>query len=497
MLIPIGTSVQTVRRVPYVTFTLMIVNALLCLYTSWAPDAGDRHFVEVKQAIVDVSAYYPTVKAHGDAAAIIAEAKHDYPHFYEHASHPDELGLREVPPIVAYIRSGKISADAAMERMEARLSEVEKESFLWKYAFHSYRPTPISVVSATFLHGGTLHLLGNMWFLYLAGTILEASWGYWLFAVVYLFGGIAALFVQDISQPDSFTFVLGASGAVAACMGAFLVRFPTVKVKMLWFMVWIFRVVKYEFSVPAIYILPIWLASEIVYAFFSPGSVAHWAHVGGFLFGLSAAVLIEKTGLERWINRKDELDTWHPDQPILDAVEKMEKGQNAEAAKLLRAYLLKHPGSMDGFETLLRAQQALNDREGQKETLGTLCRLDFKAGTIPELWRRYGDWIAVGGGPAEPTMWLELCRYLEREKSWSTAVEECERLATTYPRDARGFTAMLMAARMSLEKLNDPKQAKRLYQAAQKCEAKDLAMESLIDEGLKRCKQRTAQVAGR
>ena len=496
MLIPIGTSVQTVRRVPYVTFTLMLVNALLCVYTTWFPSPGDRHFFEVKQAIVDVSAYYPGVKAHGDASAIIAEAKAQSPGFYEQAARPEQPSLFGVPPVISYIRSGKLTADEAMERLEARLAAAESQSFLWKYAFHSYQPTPVSAGSATFLHGGLLYLAGNMWFLYLAGAILEASWGYWLFGIVYLLGGMAALFVQSIAQPDSFTFVLGASGAVAACMGAFLVRFPTVKVQMLWFMIWI-RVVKYEFSVPAIYILPIWLASEIVFAFLSPGSVAHWAHVGGFLFGLSSAVLIEKTGLERLVNLQDERDTWHPDTPVLEAVEQMAKGQNVEAAALMRGYTRLHPDSIDGYETLLRAQQAVNDRDGQNETLGVLCRLNFKAGSIPELWKRYEEWLQVGGGPADATMWLELCRYLEREKAYPRAVEECQRLAEAYPRDAKGFNAMLIAARVSLEKLNDPKQAKRWYLAAQKCEAKDLALEALIEQGLKRCAQRSAKATAR
>ena len=81
-----------------------------------------------------------------------------------------------------------------------------------------------------------MHLIGNMWFLWLAGFVLEDVWGRWLYSAFYLIAGAAALQFHAWSNAGSITPTLGASGAVAALMGAFLVRFPKMKIEMAWFL---------------------------------------------------------------------------------------------------------------------------------------------------------------------------------------------------------------------------------------------------------------------
>lgn len=494
MLIPLGTSVQSVRRIPYVTFALLFINTALCISTSWMKDPGDALFRSAKAQIIVLSAYFPDVQTSGDAAAIVAEAKKKYPEFYSQGAKQQSANFEELPPLVAQVKMGQFTADEAMQSATAHLNVAEQESFSWKYAFHSYRSSPASLVTSSFLHQGVLHLFGNMWFLYLTGAILEASWGYWLFSLVYILGGIAALFAQAVADPASFTFVVGASGAVAACMGAFLVRFPWVKIDLAWiWWVWI-RPVTYRFAISALYILPLWVGLEIIYGFFEADHVAHWAHVGGFAFGAVAALLIEKTGLEKFVNREDEKRTWHPDPQVLEAIAMMEKGSNAQAALLMRRFVQVHPASLDGYETLLRAQQAMEDKEGQKDTLGTLCKLAMKGASVNEAWKRYEEWLHAGGGPLAPEMWIEFCHYLEREMAFLRAVEECDRLATTYPHDRRAFDAMLLAARINLEKLNNVAEAQRWYLAARESDVRDLAMDGVIEDGLRRCGRR--MVAG-
>src|SRR5258708_9209228 len=112
-----------------------------------------------------------------------------------------------------------------------------------------------------FLHIGWLHLIGNMWFLWLAGFILEERWGRVIYPIFYLLAGIAASLVHTISDPSSIVPALGASGAVAALMGGFLARFPKLKIHMLWYML-IFRV---RFKAPAYWLLPLWLLMEVFY----------------------------------------------------------------------------------------------------------------------------------------------------------------------------------------------------------------------------------------
>jgi len=92
-------------------------------------------------------------------------------------------------------------------------------------------PKPIAYLTANFLQGGWLHLIGNMWFLWLAGAILEDTWGRVIYPIIYLVAGAAALQFHAWLNPGSLAPTLGASGAVAALMGAFLVRFPKTKIE--------------------------------------------------------------------------------------------------------------------------------------------------------------------------------------------------------------------------------------------------------------------------
>jgi len=113
-------------------------------------------------------------------------------------------------------------------RWRKKFTELQNKSILENYAFVPAHPRPISYLTSMFLHIGWLHLIGNMWFLWLAGFILEDRWGRVIYPIFYLLAGIAASLVHTIPTFEHVP-ALGASGAVAALMGAFLVRFPNSK----------------------------------------------------------------------------------------------------------------------------------------------------------------------------------------------------------------------------------------------------------------------------
>src|SRR5947209_19710618 len=108
------------------------------------------------------------------------------------------------------------------DRLNTQFVSLSKVSITEQYAFVPARPTALSYLTANFLHGGWLHLIGNMWFLWLAGVILEDTWGRLLFSALYLVAGIAALEFHSWVNPGSMVPLVGASGAIAALMGAFL-----------------------------------------------------------------------------------------------------------------------------------------------------------------------------------------------------------------------------------------------------------------------------------
>src|SRR5258708_10859784 len=138
-----------------------------------------------------------------------------------------------------------------------------------------------------------MHIIGNLWFLWLAGAILEDTWGRIIYPIFYFLSGAMALVCHAWANPGSRVATLGASGAVAALMGAFLVRFPKTKIEMIWLFGFGFR--SYRFQARAYWLLPLWLFMELFSgAIFggSSGGIAHLAHVGGFVFGAVAAVVL-------------------------------------------------------------------------------------------------------------------------------------------------------------------------------------------------------------
>jgi rhomboid family protein len=148
-----------------------------------------------------------------------------------------------------------------------------------------------SVFVSMFLHGGWLHIGGNMLFLWIFGNNIEDRLGRVAFVVFYLLGGLAAAALQLAFGPGSTVPNLGASGAIAAILGAYLVMFPRARVVTLVFFFFITWV-----ELPAVIVLGVWFVLQLFSGFGGLTSgvssgVAYWAHVGGFAFGMAAAWL--------------------------------------------------------------------------------------------------------------------------------------------------------------------------------------------------------------
>jgi membrane associated rhomboid family serine protease len=153
-------------------------------------------------------------------------------------------------------------------------------------------PTPIwlTLLSSMFMHGGLGHIAGNMLYLWIFGNNVEHRFGHKWFLIFYLVSGLVGSFAQILLSPDSVIPNLGASGAIAGVMGAYLVLFPHNRVNAIIF----YHVV----TVPALLVLGMWIAMQMVSGFgsiasttASTGGVAYLAHVGGFVAGAAAALL--------------------------------------------------------------------------------------------------------------------------------------------------------------------------------------------------------------
>jgi membrane associated rhomboid family serine protease len=142
-----------------------------------------------------------------------------------------------------------------------------------------------TLFTSMFMHGGWMHLIGNMWFLWIFGNNVEDSMGHLRFAVFYLLCGLAAAAGQIVSDPDSAIPMVGASGAIGGVMGAYIVLYPRVHVHLLIILGFLVTTV----AVPAVFMLGYWLLLQLLGGFFSigvaGGGTAFWAHVGGFAAG--------------------------------------------------------------------------------------------------------------------------------------------------------------------------------------------------------------------
>jgi len=149
-------------------------------------------------------------------------------------------------------------------------------------------PTPIwlTLLTSMFMHGGWLHLFGNMLFLWIFGDNVEHRIGHLSFAMFYILAGIAGSFAQILVNTASVIPTLGASGAIAGVLGAYLVLFPGNRVLVI--------LIRFAVWVPAVVAIGMWAALQVIGGFGAPaqaGGVAYMAHIGGFLAGLLGGFL--------------------------------------------------------------------------------------------------------------------------------------------------------------------------------------------------------------
>jgi membrane associated rhomboid family serine protease len=160
--------------------------------------------------------------------------------------------------------------------------------------------TTLTLITSQFLHGGWLHLLGNLLYLWIFGNNIEDRFGRLGFLAFYLAGGVVAALAQVWTDPDSAVPMIGASGAIAATLGAYLVLFPRARITSLVFLGFFYQLI----DVPAIIVLAFWFVLQLIDGLASLGAVdvgvAFFAHIGGFVFGAAIGLLVKAgTGRRR------------------------------------------------------------------------------------------------------------------------------------------------------------------------------------------------------
>jgi len=226
----------------------------------------------------------------------------------------------------------------------------------------------------------------------------------------------------------------------------------------------------YRFHARAYWLLPIWLFMELFSgAIFggSSGGVAHWAHVGGFVFGAVAAVGLGYSGLEHVANQAIEAKvTWTAEPAIVQATEKIDQGNLDEAISILQTNVGSGVASIDACALLSQLYWRKNDIPNYHQAIIKLCQMHLKAQNVDAAWEDFGQYLNSGGERMPASTWLELCRSAEGQQNFERAIEEYDKLARAYPTERQSLLALMAAGRLSLKKLNRPAEALHFYRAA-------------------------------
>lgn len=465
MLIPLRHENMQGRRWPVITFGIIALNILVFLGTHWTMERQAPEFAEVKLHVLLLAAMHPEAKIQGKAQEFITAIQTKSPKIWKQAQSQnrdieDEWDARMRVMADEHPEAVQEEADSLSKRYE----ELDATSILSKYAFTPAHPTLVGLVCGNFLHAGWLHLIGNMWFLWLAGAILEDTWGRIIYPVFYMLAGILAFQVHALVNAGSLVSVIGASGAIAGLMGAFLVRFPTTKIEMGW--LFFYRFIRFKMA--AYWLLPVWLLMEILYGTSGQSTgVAHWAHIGGFAFGALIALAIQKSGLEQMAEKgiQDKI-AWVSHPLLAEAGDQMEQGQLNQAATTLQKLIAEKPDSIDAYRMLQRIYWQQSNISAHRDALEKLLLLEIKAKDHEGALHTCQEFRNAGGEKLPAPLWLEYCRQLETQPDVTHATEEYLGLADAYPGERQGLLAQMAAGRLCLKRLNRPAEALRLYEAA-------------------------------
>ncbi|WP_420859046.1 rhomboid family intramembrane serine protease [Marivivens marinus] len=218
---------------------------------------------------------------------------------------------------VAYVTYALIILNISVFILTVTVFQTDRDlaKLYWHYALIPDRlssgDNPLALITSQFLHGGFLHLAGNMLFLWIFGDNMEEEMGHLGFLLFYLTAGVGAGLAQYASAPASNVPMIGASGAIAGVMGAYLLFFPKAQVDVLIIIIFFFRII----PIPAWIVLGVWFGLQLfsgVGDSGQAGGVAYWAHAGGFLVGIALALpLWLRKGATAFWSRTD----GHPPHP--------------------------------------------------------------------------------------------------------------------------------------------------------------------------------------
>jgi membrane associated rhomboid family serine protease len=393
MIIPIGHEQTTVRRLPWVTFSIMGLCLVVFLFTNPGEKARQE---EAFEELGEAFEYF------GERPYLVMDER-------LRDALVQEFGEQETNALLQMMRQAGPDPPTNSDQLQR-----EQETFegMVDDFFASVDSSPLralgvvpadmsahTLISYQFAHAGWGHLLGNLFMLFLAGPFVEDRWGRPMYAAFYLFTGILAALMFVVRYPSLNVPLVGASGAIAGLMGAFLILFWNTKIK---FLYWLFFFMVGTFEAPAWLMLPLWFVKELFFAnamdSLAPGEggggVAFWAHVWGFIFGVVITVAIVYFRVEeRFIHKKIEDKITLVENPTVEDASKLAEGGDRTAAK----------------DALTKELDSRPDNIDAAIALWNLCFQDGEMATaMPHMLRAIRHAARTGDHQFVTTHWLEV-----------------------------------------------------------------------------------------
>ncbi|UCF69261.1 MAG: rhomboid family intramembrane serine protease [Acidobacteriota bacterium] len=438
MIIPIEHENMTVRRLPWVTIGIMALCGLLFVPT-WLLRSGPEQ--EIEDRLEQVLQFYfehPYLELHPGLAEVVLGG----------AREQEQQALLEV--LKQQVERRPSDAERAEQQIELdRLSEDALAAIddhpLRRWGLTPSRAQAETFVSHMFLHAGWLHLLGNMLILYLAGPFLEDRFSRPLFAGLYAVGGLVAAASHVMMFPRSDIPLVGASGAIAGLMGAFLIRSWQTKIRFLYILgIW----ARGTFWAPAWVMLPLWLLTQVFMGTMTHSlggedgaGVAYWAHVGGFVLGVAAAFAIKKLEIEeRYVRPVIDAKTQQIviDNPVIEqAMAAHAAGRSAEAVTALRESLAERPDDRDAAIAIWELACQLERAEQGAPYLLRVIDAETRAGEIDLAIAHWNELTEHVPDPtADAALLVRLAQAMLKDRSGADAKKVLARAFATPSRTA-------------------------------------------------------------
>lgn len=369
LIFPIGQESDKVRRVPWATLVIIGLCIIVHIFNFGAISRADDELVGIYQEIFEYYLTHPYLELDEEFKKdfFIPEELEELLETYNQSnSEPDEYEIEE--------------EQEQLDLLVEHLKKAKKDHPHYKWGYIPNNKTFFGLIAHMFAHAGWMHLLGNLLYLYVMGPFIEDTWGRPAYILFYLVTGMLTAQAFSLHYPTSGVPMIGASGAISAVMGGFLVRHWHAKIRYfywLWFGFW-FRFG--TFSAPAWLMLPVgflmdFINAKIMDSVAAGGSgVAHWAHVWGFIFGMAGAFVIKFLKIEqKFVAPKVEAQTTYVNKSHVsyeEAMKMLDSGDKDQAYAMLWDTAKEDPTNKEVIETLWNLSQDMG-RTGEVAPLLT------------------------------------------------------------------------------------------------------------------------------